>query len=81
MLLGKELQGSTVERVYWAVPSRDWLPVIGEPFDTFRDAADHADRLMVEQNKGTILVYCRMVFRKPNGTTVDMEVDKERRFR
>lgn len=81
MLLSKELEGATVERVYWAVPSRDWLPVVGDPFDTFRDAADHADRLMAEQGKGTAIVINRMVFRKTNGTTVDMEVDRERRFR
>jgi hypothetical protein len=81
MLLSKELEGATVERVYWAVPSRDWLPVVGEPFDTFRDAADHADRLMAEQNRNTAIIVNRIVFRKANGTTVDMEVARERRFR
>lgn len=81
MLLSKELNGSTVDRVYWAVPSRDWLPVIGDPFDSFREAADHADSLMVKQNMRTAIIVNRMVFRKTDGTKVDMEVGRERRFK
>lgn len=80
MLLNKELAGATVERVYWAVPARDWLPVIGDPFDSFREAADHADLLMKEQGRVTSTIINRMVFRKTDGTKVDMEVARERRF-
>lgn len=81
MLLSKELEGATVERIYWAVPSKDWLPVIGDPFDSFNAAKEHADTMMRSQNMRTAIITSRAVFRKPNGTTVDMEVDRERRFR
>lgn len=81
MLLSKDLEGATVERIYWAVPSKDWLPVIGEPFDTFQDASRHSDKLMADTNTRTSIIVSRAVFRKENGTTVDMEVARERRFR
>lgn len=81
MLISKELEGATVERVYWAVPSREWLPVIGEQFDSFREAVDHADKQMVEQDARTATVVSRMVFQRTDGVIVDMEVGLERRFR
>jgi hypothetical protein len=81
MLLSKELEGSTIERVYWAVPSRDWLPVIGDKFDKFADASRQAEQNMAEQNTRTAIVVNRIVVRKADGTTVDMEVARERKFR
>lgn len=80
MLLSKELEGATVERVYWAVPSRDWLPVIGEEFDKFADASRQAERNIAENNLRSAIVVNRIVFRKLDGTTVDMEVARERKF-
>jgi hypothetical protein len=81
MLLSKELEGSTIERVYWAVPSRDWLPVIDDKFDTFAEASRQVDKLFGEQNHRTAIIVSRVVVRKKNGTTVDMEVGRERKFR
>lgn len=81
MLISNELEGATVERIYWAVPSRDWLPVIGEPFDSLKQAGEHADKQMTEQGLRTAIITSRAVFRKSDGTTVDMEIARERRFR
>jgi len=81
VLLSKDLEGATVERIYWAVPSKDWLPVIGDPFDTFNAAKEHADHIMRRDNMQTAIITSRVVFRKDNGTTVDLEVARERRFR
>lgn len=81
MLLSKELEGATVERVYWAVPSTAWLPVIGRQFETFRDAQDYADSRLAEPPQSWTVIISRMVFRKPDGTTVDMEIGREKRFR
>lgn len=80
MLISKELEGSTVERVYWAVLSRDWLPVVGEPFDSLREAGEYADKQVADLVIKTATIVNRVVFRKPNGTTVDMEIGRERRF-
>ena len=81
MLISKELEGATVERVYWAVPSRSWLPVVGESFDTVRDAQAYADGMIRDRDLNAAVIVNRMVFRKRNGTTVDIEVGSERRFR
>lgn len=81
MLLSKELEGATVERVYWAVPSTAWLAVIGQQFETFRAAQDYADSRLADTPQPSAVIISRMVFRKPNGTTVDMEIGRERRFR
>jgi hypothetical protein len=78
MLISKELEGATVERIYWAVPPNTWIPTIGEKFDSFREAGDHALK-MVDGGRDALIIN-RVVFRKPNGTTVDMEVGRERRF-
>jgi len=81
MLISKELEGATVDRIYWAVPSKDWLPVIGDQFDSYRAAQEHADAIMRSENMQTAIIVNRIVFRKANGTSVDMEVARERRFR
>lgn len=81
MLISKELEGATVERVYWAVPSTTWLAVIGQQFETFREAQDYADSRLADSPQSWSVIISRVVFRKPNGTTVDMEVGREKRFR
>jgi len=78
MLISKELEGATVERVYWAVPPNTWIPIIGEPFDSFQEAADYAHK-RADGGRDTLIV-SRVVFRKPDGTTVDMEIGRERRY-
>jgi hypothetical protein len=80
VILSKDLEGATVERIYWAVPSKDWLPVIGDQFDSFNAAKDHADALMVRDNMQTAIITSRMVFRQ-RGVSIDLEVARERRFR
>lgn len=81
MLLSTELEGSTVEKVYWAVPSKDWLPVIGDKFDTYQDASRRVDQMFENTGNRTAIITNRIVVRKSNGTTIDMEVDRERKFR
>jgi hypothetical protein len=81
MMISKELEGATVERVYWAVLSRDWLPVVGEPFDSLRAAGEYADKQVADMVIKAATVVSRVVFRKPDGTTVDMEIGREKRFR
>ena len=81
MLISKELEGATVQRVYWGVPSREWLPVVGEKFDSHREAADHADKLMEASGQEKLAITSRIVLRKTDGVAVDMEVAREYRFR
>lgn len=77
--LSPELVGATVERVYWAVPSSDWLPVIGEPFEDYPAARHYADGLIRESTAGApATITNRIVFRKTNGTTIDMEIWRQR---
>lgn len=77
--MSKELEGATIERTYYAVPSRDWLPVIGDPFDTYAEAKAHAETLL--PSRRSMLIVHRMIVRKTNGTAVDMEFDRDRLFR
>ena len=81
MLLSKELEGSTVERVYWSVVAQEWLPVIGKPFDSLQEAHTNALRQMDQQGTNTVVIINRIVFRKPDGVKVDMELARERKFR
>jgi hypothetical protein len=75
----KELEGATIERTYFAVPSRDWLPVIGDEFDTYPEARAHAENLLPDRR--SMIIVHRIVARKTNGVTVDFEVDRDRLFR
>ena len=41
-MIYKTLEGAVVERVYYGVVIPTWLPVIGEPFETYEEAKEYA---------------------------------------
>jgi hypothetical protein len=53
--------------------------VIGDPFDTYAEARAHAENLLPDRR--SMLIVHRMVIRKTDGVTVDMEFDRDRLFR
>ena len=81
MMLSKTLEGAVVERVYYAVLFASWLPVIGEPFETFAEARDYAEQQMFEKEKPEAMITSRIVFRRVDGVREDMEFDRTMRYR
>lgn len=76
----KNLQGATVERVYWTVRTPNWLPTTGTEFDSPLDARKYAEDA-VTANSPRAAIETRMVFRYresyPIPGTVDIAVATE----
>lgn len=65
-MFSKSLQGTTVEKVYWAVRAPSWMPTTGVEFDSPLTAKKYAEDA-VSANSPKASVETRMVFRFPEG--------------
>lgn len=72
-MFSKSLQGTTVERVYWAV-SNVTVPVIGTEFSSPLDARRYAEETVSAKSPRAIIC-TRMVFRYPEGHPVGGTLD------
>jgi hypothetical protein len=75
-VINKQLQGATVAEVYWAVRTRNWLPTIGEKFDSPVEAERYA-RDVVSVEYPTITIETRMRFEYPDHAPVGGSLDTE----
>jgi hypothetical protein len=72
-MFDKRLQGSTIERVYWAVNSGS-IPTIGKPFDSFLEAKRYAED-MVSASSPQAVIETRILFRYPKTHPVPGTLD------
>lgn len=78
------LVGATLERVYWAMKTPVWLPVIGKEFDSYQKARRAAwDKLteagvsVFDDVRNRAEVETRMVVRRVDGVVEDMPIHSE----
>lgn len=73
-MFSKNLQGATVEKVYWAVRHPMWLPTTGTEFDSPIAARKYAEDA-VSANSPKASIETRMVLRYPDNHLLSGTVD------
>lgn len=73
-MFSKNLQGATVEKIYWTVRHPMWLPTTGTEFDSPLTARKYAEDV-VSVNSPKAAIETRIVFRFPEGHTVGGSFD------
>lgn len=79
-MISKDLQGATIEKVYWTVRHPMWLPTTGIEFDSPLSARKYAEDA-VSVNSPKAAIETRVVFRfpedHPRAGTLDMATATE----